>query len=109
MALKPLDSKAAQQCIVLSKLLLELAQKEEWQRFEALLAKRDRLLKPIVTQDYAASDADAVRGMVGQIQALDKQTQSLVETNKHRALESLRGDATKKKAVSAYQKAQRRY
>lgn len=107
--MKQLNTEQANQCIQLSAELLQLAQQQQWQRFEALLVQRDRLINQLVSKDYPASEADAVRQIVARIQALDTQTRALTDACRQETLTELRTDATAKKAVSAYEKAQRRY
>jgi translation initiation factor 2B subunit (eIF-2B alpha/beta/delta family) len=107
--LKQLNTEQAEQCIQLSELLLELAQQQQWQRFEALQPQRDRLINQLVAKDYPASQSAAIRLTVARIQALDNQTRALTDAFKQQTLTEIRTDATAKKAVSAYQKAQRRY
>ena len=107
--LKTLDTKQAQKCIHASKLLLELAQQADWKRFESLLAVRDKLITAFVAKDYPAEEAEAVRRVVARLQMLDGQIRPLAEVAKQKALLEIRGDSTKKKAVSAYKNAQKRY
>ena len=73
------------------------------------MKKRDRLIIQLVTKDYPATEAGAVRHVVGRLKALDSQTLPLAEAAKQQTLTDIRGESKKKKGVSAYQKAQRRY
>jgi Spy/CpxP family protein refolding chaperone len=106
---KQLDSKQAQTCIHFSQLLLDLAQQQEWQRFEALLSKRDALIQQLVAKDYDVSEADAVRQLISRIKALDALTHTRVVATQGDTLQAIRSDAATKKAVNAYQKTQHRY
>lgn len=105
--MKTLDIKQAQQCIELSQQLLELAETQEWQRFEALQPKRDALIRQIVAKDYPANEANTVRALVAKLKALDGKIQPLAEAAKLEALKAIRANANQKKAASAYQKNQR--
>tara|TARA_R110001583_G_scaffold195380_1_gene372449 strand:+ start:9590 stop:10024 length:435 start_codon:yes stop_codon:yes gene_type:complete len=107
--LKQLNIEQAKQCIQLSEQLLELAQQQQWQHFEALLLQRDTLIMQIVAKDYPAEEANTVRALVGKLKALDAQIRPLAETAKLDALKALSADANQKKAASIYQKNQRRY
>lgn len=107
--MKQLNTEQANQCIQLSEELLELAQQQQWQRFEALQPQRDQLINQLVAKDYPANEADTVRQIVARIQALDAQTRTLIDACKQQTLAEIRGEAKTKKAVSAYQQTQRRY
>jgi len=107
--LNPLKADTAKKAILLSELLLQLAKEGEWQRFEALLPQRDKVIAQLTTQQILANQADRVRDVINQIKMLDAQTHKLAATARQQVLGELRADAKQKQGISAYQKAQRRY
>ena len=77
-------------CTKESKLLLKLAENNEWDTLEIALQKRSKSMEKLFQLEIAAKDAALVRQAIEAIKLIDQKTMSLASKNKEDIFKALK-------------------